>query len=408
LDKPPRLLLTGGWGYGNRGDDAILSGLLHGLWEISDFDLTLSSYSPRETLAQVGVEAIPSVHGLITWRRPRSALRLAGTKLWQRGMAPRPRALRDQAKLMASADLIVFGGGGYFNDVWEEAYPARLLEIEMARDSGTPFMMIGQTFGPFSDATIDRDLDGLMGDAATVSYRDLGSARILRRAGVASDRMSYSADLAHLVPALGDSAGRTDRVRIGMTFQNHRPYGTPSGTVPFGKLDTPEKYERALLETAEALATVPGVSFELIPSTTWDEPFMRKLEKPMRKTGVPTAFHPTTSETTDFIKACQSVDVLISTNMHPVILASLTGVPSVALTYNFKLDDYMERIGRSSSCFRLDDFRVEDVVDSARAAIEGPRPDPGLAAPVAEAIAEARESLAPVAAAVGGDMAESG
>jgi polysaccharide pyruvyl transferase WcaK-like protein len=400
--RPPRLLLTGGWGYGNRGDDAILAGLLHGLRELVDFELILTSFSPRETRGQVGIEATTSIHGLITWRRPRPALRLVGTKLWQRRFARMPRALRSQAELMASADLIVFGGGGYFNDVWGEAYPARKLEIEMARASGTPFMMIGQTFGPFSAETIDQDLKGLLGDAAAVSYRDLSSARILRQAGVSPDRMSYSADLAHLVPVLERSSGQSDRIRIGMTFQNHRPYGTPSGTVPFGKLDSPEKYERALLETVGELAAIPNASFELIPSTTWDEPFMRKLEKAIRQSGVSTTFHPTGNEISDFVRTCQSLDVLISTNMHPVILASLAQVPSVALTYNFKLDDYMQRIGRSSSCFRLDDFQVEDVVNATQAAIETPRPSLDLTRAVAEATAEAKLSLTPVMSALTG------
>ena len=43
-----------------------------------------------------------------------------------------PSSLRRQQRAMADADVILFGGGGYFNEVWADAFPARMIELELA------------------------------------------------------------------------------------------------------------------------------------------------------------------------------------------------------------------------------------------------------------------------------------
>lgn len=401
------LYLTGGWGYGNRGDDVILEGLLGGLGEAGPFELDLTSFSPDETFTVHGLKSEASVHRLLYRRRPGSLLRLAGMRIARRFRFPLHGAIKTQAERMAQADLIVFGGGGYFNEVWREAYPARKLEIELARDSGTEYLFVGQTFGPFSDRTARVDLGGLLRGASSISYRDRSSARVLELAGIDPASVTYVADLAHLVEVEVPPPATNGPKRVGLAFQNHRPYGTSSGTLPFGRHGSPGAYRKALTETVRTIAATGPVEFDLIPSTTWDEPFMRQIEKYVRDTGSKVRFHQVDADFDRFVRTCQSVDVLLSTNMHPVILASLAGVRSVALSYNFKLDDYMERIGRDRYCFRLDDFEPEVVADAVGECLRQDNPDPDLAAPVAEARAEAKRSLEPVldrlAAAASGD-----
>lgn len=51
-------------------------------------------------------------------------------------------------ELMPKSDVIVFGGGGYFNEVWRDAFPARIAELELAHASGTPYLILGPSHSP--------------------------------------------------------------------------------------------------------------------------------------------------------------------------------------------------------------------------------------------------------------------
>lgn len=392
---PLRVYMTGGWGYGNRGDDAILVGMLAGL---SGFDgeveYGLTSFFPEETTRLHGLPSTPSVHRMMNRKRPLSLARLAAYHLWRRGLAPMPGFLRRHLAEMSESDVIVFGGGGYLNEAWKDAFPARLAELELARRSDTPYLIIGQTFGPFADQTVREKLSEVLANAERITYRDRSSARVLALAGVNPARSGYTADLAHLAPGEQEVGDEGTTVRVGMMFQTFRPYGTATGLQPFGRIGDQRQYERAIREVAEGLSEIPDVVFSMIPSTTRNEPFMRRLEKYFRELDVELEFRSLEEcDTSGFISSCQNVDVMLSTNMHPIVLASMAAVPSVALSYNFKVDDYMRRLERQSSCFRIDDFEPSSVVASVKGSLREARPDPALEARVSDAVRQASESI---------------
>ena len=52
----------------------------------------------------------------------------------------------------------------------------------------------------------------------------------------------------------------------------------------------------------------------------------------------------------------QNVDIMVSTNMHPIILAATSNIPSIALSYHYKVDDYMASLGLDKFLLKIDDF----------------------------------------------------
>lgn len=366
MTKKLKIFLTGGWGYGNRGDNAILAGTLAAIDGLGvDYTLSMTSFSQSELKTKHGLASTPSMHALLNMRRPWGWMRWPFISLWRKTGTLLLPSLRRQFDDMKRADVIIFGGGGYFNDTWKEAFPARMVELEMAKASGRPYVILGQTIGPFSDHTARVILPPVLQSAAMVAYRDRQSGDVLDLAQVPGQRKAYTADMAHLIPqpahVVQGVAGR--KIRIGLMLQAFRQYEARAGLLPFGRIKSVEDYLRELMTLIERLAAEQDVQFVMIASTSWDEKFMRKVEAGMKQKGLDyEAPALEAAPVQSFIDACQSVDLMLSTNMHPVILASLAYIPTIALSYHFKLDDYMTRIGREAFCHRIDNFDIDSVV----------------------------------------------
>ena len=76
-----RILLSGGWGYGNLGDDALLETSVRILRDFyPQSKITIMSYEPSESVV-CGCEVIPSLHRAIYGKRAFKFLRIYG-KTW--------------------------------------------------------------------------------------------------------------------------------------------------------------------------------------------------------------------------------------------------------------------------------------------------------------------------------------
>ena len=60
---------------------------------------------------------------------------------------------------------------------------------------------------------------------------------------------------------------------------------------------------------------------------------------------------------------------MLSTNMHPIILASAAGIPCVAISYFYKVDDFMESIGLQRFVIRIDKINEAALVPLAQDAL---------------------------------------
>lgn len=363
---PKGFYLTGGWGYGNKGDNAILEGMRQSLSSrFPDDPLTVTSYSQAEMREQHGIESIKSVHRLLWKRAPLGLLRWLGIFVWRATdlkvlLVP---SLRKHQSLMRQARAVIMGGGGYFNDAWPDMLRSRYVEIDLARSVGTPVVIYGQTLGPFSKTTIDRSLGRYLGYVAKIAFRDAQSLKVLEAAGVPEKKRVLSADEANLLsvrPPLEPK--RAGRKVVGVMIQKFRPHLGPSGPSPAGSIPDEGSYVQRVVEALGNVASKnPDVDYLFIPSTRWDESTVRRVADELR-TKIDGRIQFISDPTADqFIRSCQNVDLMVSTNMHPIILAATAGVPSVAISYHYKLDDFMVSIGLEKYTQRIDDFSALDL-----------------------------------------------
>lgn len=157
-----RLLLSGYYGFGNLGDEAILEGLIGGLTP-RGFELTVLSHAPRETRAAHGVMA---------------RARLAGA-----------------IPALVACDALVSGGGGLLQDVTSRrSLRYYLALVRLAKRLGKRALIYGQSVGPLSAAGRAEVAAALAG--VPVAVRDEASQRLLAELGLAA---ALTADAALLL-----------------------------------------------------------------------------------------------------------------------------------------------------------------------------------------------------------------
>ncbi len=252
------ILLSGGWGYGNLGDDAILSAslnLLRTKWP--EAVITVTSYCPP--LTQIcGYEVKPSMHRVLfgdsafkylrTYRRsfddtrlpsfPRRVYnRLARLSIFQYNADRAYRKsigsddYRHLESLFSQADVFVMAGGGYFNN-WNESFIARIEELKLAAKYSIPSYIIGQTladFTPERKSLIKRYIVA----AKTIRVRDEFSKNELSRLGVSS---SVLPDMALTLDYTGRSSVKDEILFIPAELQPQSRNAVIDAIIDFSKL----------------------------------------------------------------------------------------------------------------------------------------------------------------------------
>ncbi|UCH36127.1 MAG: polysaccharide pyruvyl transferase CsaB [Armatimonadota bacterium] len=162
-----RAIVSGYYGSGNAGDEALLAGIVAGMREAAgDVHLTVLSRSPAVTANSHGVESIGSFDA---------------------------RALRRQ---LDQANLLISGGGNLFQDTTSARSCLYYLAIvEQALKARVPVMVLGQGIGPLRRrwlrALVRRYLNRVQG----IAVRDSRSARELARMRVTAPTVRIAADL---------------------------------------------------------------------------------------------------------------------------------------------------------------------------------------------------------------------
>ncbi len=166
-----RLLVSGYFGFGNAGDEAILAGLAAGCWRLlPGAELVVLSGDPPATEAEHGVNAAP------------------------RGL----RSLRSQLR---RADLFISGGGGLLQDTTSWRSPLYYLAaIRLARRAGVPVACVGHGIGPLRRGWIRSLVRRELSRVDVLAVRDRASAETLREIAIAR-HVEVTADLAFALSA---------------------------------------------------------------------------------------------------------------------------------------------------------------------------------------------------------------
>lgn len=177
----PTIVLSGGWGYGNLGDDAILvsavklicdhmpqatirvitndasgtADLLHSFSNVTIHPSIHRQLFNSDKIFYIDTKktfAERIKHGVLLRKNKRdihNTLKkyLSSPKNYSTQIA---ETLRIVDAVLADADIYIQGGGGYIND-WVESDIVKHIECLRAEEIGLRMIMMGQTIGPFNN-----------------------------------------------------------------------------------------------------------------------------------------------------------------------------------------------------------------------------------------------------------------
>ncbi len=287
-----RLLLSGYYGFGNLGDEAILEGLT-GALKTRGFELTILSNAPQETRADYEVGA---------------SSRFLGT-----------------VPALLACDAFLSGGGGLLQDkTSRRSLQYYLTLIRLAKRLGKRVVVYAQSVGPLSETGRRSVAAALKGVPAAV--RDEASQHLLAELGLPS---ALTADAALLLEPLPDVA-KTDA-----TLLIPRA-GYPEITAGL------ERVAKGLVEAGRQVAVTSVQASE------------DRLEVERLRAAVPQLEPWPAENVSKLLEHTARASYVISGRLHGLILAAVAGTDFAGLVYDPKVRAFLQEAGARAFELPLD------------------------------------------------------
>ncbi len=317
-----RFLLSGYYGYGNAGDEAVLAGLVRGFRQSAEaerLELTALSGDPAKTEAEHGIRAVD-----------RYAV---------------PTLLRE----IRSTDVFLSGGGSLLQDVTSaHGIFYYLGVVRLAQMLGKKTMFIAQGIGPLKLARSRRLVRSVANRLDAVTVRDPDSAQLLRDIGVTRPQIEVTGDPALLLEAPPRS-GEGSPGAFGVAL---RPW-PGQDTLPDVVADACRTVlggHRALL-----LPMQPG------PDRPVAEQFIRSWRQGLGGQNRDTLCTPERG-LDPLLTNIAGCELIVGMRLHALILAAAAGVPSVALSYDPKVAAFMRSCGQDDAVWTVGQDSAEALV----------------------------------------------
>lgn len=358
------VLICGAAGFTNRGDDALLWGMLRQLQEVAG----------GRPMQVVGGPELPAL--VAPW---------GATALSYDDRPNLARAIED-------ADLVLLGGGGMLYDVDYDATLARFLTdpsdrqwlyelaklAAAARAAGRPVMLYAMGAGPlFSDQA--RKVARFLGESAqALTVRDQASADLLVECGLSPARVQLAAD-----PAVTLEPGPEEAVQRWLEAQglaaaprpwiglNLRPWYRFMGVeTADGKM---ARLRDAVGEAIRALRARLGGTVILLPFQKLYDDDAEVLSRALAVSGLTEgallADTPTMPDV--LVGLLGRLDLMLGMRMHSLLLSLAAGTPFVGLPYSPKVNELIAAAGMADYAHPVDDLDPQAVVASCEKLLSG-------------------------------------
>ena len=317
--KPTRIAISGYYGFNNTGDEAVLAGIVKSLQIEADkrripIEIDVLSINPDITR---------SIHGTRASHRYRLGP-LAGS--------------------IAKCDLLLSGGGSLFQDVTSAHgiyYYAAV--VRLAQMLGKKTMFIAQGIGPLTNKRSLKLVAGVANRLDAITTRDTESMTLLREIGVDKPAVEVTADPALILPELENrrrAAG--DVLRIGVSL---RPWAADMDAVIDNIV--------AALKTLETPVEIVPIAMQPESDRSVMNRFAEKCMN-LPHAVIPISGAMPAPHLNEVIESISSCGLVIGMRLHALILAAGAGIPSLAISYDPKVDSFMRASSQADYICRID------------------------------------------------------
>jgi polysaccharide pyruvyl transferase CsaB len=319
-------VILGWYGSANTGDEAVLEATVSALRERGLTHLHVLSTDHEATAQRLGVSSSPR--------------RLTLESL---------RALRE-------ADVLVLGGGGLIQD-GTSVYnlPLYALFVGLARLFGLRVVAWGLGVEPIWTRLGKLLARAIVGMSSRFSVRDHESLRLLRVAGVPTEKVQVTTDPAFLIPVpekAGQSSDRRHVIFCLRDLSDNHPGINLHYLLPVSVRKRLGVGWKPTRERADGLVEAMGAGVEYCVGTLdtdvtllalWpgrDDLVLESVQRDATRRGVPARRVRMETEMgtpQDVARFVAGADLLVSMRLHALIFAAAAGVPTLALAYARKM-----------------------------------------------------------------------
>jgi len=364
-----KLLILGNHTCGNRGDSAILRGLLDAIARIepqaevdvmSRYPVSSSWLLNRPVMGDplysqmkshnTAAGLVGRVKKILRRRYQHQVLLSRVTDSGKLRNIAIAQGFTDFVRLLSNYDAIVQVGGSFFVDLYGVPQFEHALCTFMAKK---PLYMIGHSVGPFQDAQFNQLANYAFGHCEALILRESVSLDLMKQSEITTAKVEQGVDTAwlveddeHFVPSYAvrhwlDVASKQKTVAI--TLRELAPFDKRLGT-------TQQAYEEAFAGVVNriidagwqvmALSTCTGID-----SYNKDD---RMVALNLRKHICESSrYHVVMDELNDLEmgKLLAACELTVGTRLHSAIISMNFGTPAVAINYEHKSAGIMQQLG---------------------------------------------------------------
>ncbi|WP_081488988.1 polysaccharide pyruvyl transferase family protein [Cupriavidus basilensis] len=312
------ILISGWYGFGNVGDEAILQAMIeHYRRTEMNSKIRALSYRPKNTREWQNIQAAnqpPS--GLKSWIACLALFRWVRTFYY-----------------FIWCDKFVMGGGGFLSD-WDRKVPAIWLrQLKWAKILGKHTALIGVGIGPIFDSKnqdlIRRYIEDYVDE---ISVRDQESRRwLVDKCKVGGERVSVEIDPVALLDCSEWRSTDGEVKNVGVIYAQYFDRKKLFGSDNSSKDDLENCYVAQLEELKNLGCTVQLISW---------------LDSLSARSGVPVVYPRDFKHAIHSMSLCKAI---ISFRLHGNILAHALGIPFLPIIYHHKGFGFLDMCGRSRS-----------------------------------------------------------
>lgn len=306
------VVISGYYGFGNAGDEAILAGITQSLSALQPgLSFVVLSGDPAATGREHGLPAISRTDARAVWAA------------------------------IGQSRLVISGGGSLLQDVTSPfTLPYYLGVVAMGLLRRRPVACCAQGIGPVQTALGRLLLRSVVSRVPLVTVRDADSAATLAGLGVRRPQVVVTADA-----ALALAPGQAERGRQHLAAAGLRVgAGTPliGVSVRAWERNNPHLFA-ALAAAVDRLAQSEGGAVVLIPmQSPGDLPATAAVRERLQSPALVFDAGGAYRQVLDVVAA---LDVMVGLRYHALVFAAMAGVPPVGISYDPKVDGFLRSLG---------------------------------------------------------------
>jgi polysaccharide pyruvyl transferase CsaB len=305
-----RVLISGYYGFDNAGDDTVLFGIINSLKQhMPKIDIAVLSNKPKETEDLFGVPAFNRWRFVEIWRQ------------------------------LHQSDMLLMGGGSLLQDATSPRSVMYYLGIvTMAKFLNKPVIFFAQGFGPITHPISKILIKSIVNKVDIITLRDQNSAEDMKKLGV-NRPIHVTAD-----PAL---TIRPSAVNPEISRKWLLANDKPSFAISIRKWKNEENFKQEIARMADEMVRKGWNVYFLPMQFPSDVSPSEDIMNLMQEQGAVLLnekmnFH-------EIISFIGHMNFVLGMRLHSIIIAAVHNVPFVGISYDPKINRFLERVGMDSA-----------------------------------------------------------